>query len=645
MTSTSLQNELKHQFSAAQAAQASFRDDPYCSWDEKEAMLLGRPKTRQAKSAKSQVYDPRAATIVMERSARVMAQMPTGKVQAYSEDDKGKNILMNSILNNYVIPNGNTQFDQITKLRLLDMYSLAYGSFGVIVDWHVSESYVGPDISLIPMRSLFLEAGCTNDQTANFVFVSSEQTLGWLKKQRGQWNADNIAHIAAKIGSGAGIQAKKSSPNNSSFVERQNIENINAKNGKGQYANVLLVTRYERNRWVTFAPDYDYIILRDIPSPHCDGELPVVMKHAFPLLDRPYGLGEFERGKTLQYAINSLINLYLDGVKMAIYPPLLLDPNKIVASSIKYQPAAKWLGTKDSIQPFNISPQGAQTFQSTYSFLIAALLNQAGTTDTSTTAQTDPGMGRTPDAIKFLSARESSRDNWDRFQMEKTTERIFTKYANLIANKQEQPIRVEMFNTEIEKIAKIFPDVKDFTKIYSSGDFGHMTVTRDMLVDKKNDSDIYKAQAKEKQIAQKENRKVRKVTKYKVCKYRYTADAGSTMKYDEAKEKQALSEILKLLIKNPNIIEQIKSSGKNIDWGELLKRWFISSGANDWDKILTDSVVEDVESDNGQVVDNQAIITQLEQFKQSDNPEMQEMAQQLEGLIAQNNTPNDNLDE
>ena len=59
----------------------------------------------------------------------------------------------------------------------------------------------------------------------------------------------------------------------------------------------------------------------------------------------------------------------------------------------------------------NLSPQGQNTFNNVYQIVTSSMLNMMGTTDTSISSQVDPGMGKTPEALKQQGARESSRDN------------------------------------------------------------------------------------------------------------------------------------------------------------------------------------------------------------------------------------------
>lgn len=554
---------LQVQFEKGEKEKIEIQQDPYCTWDEKEALLLGRPQDYQTQSTKSQVFDPRLSTIVFERAARVMAQFPTGSVQALTKDDKGKNILMNLVLKNYILPNANSQFDLMTKLRLADVYSLVYGSFFWFVDWRSENDYIGPDIWLLPIRAVTWQAGKVSIEDSDYIFIDQYVTRDWLEKRpKDKWKLTKLFELMDKQKSGANKAQRDATKK--TYTEQRVLKDTSQ---EGKLAEVLLRTRFEKDRWVTYAPEFqDAGVLRDIENPHKNGEIPVVAKHAFPLLDRFIGLGEFERGKTLQYAINSLINLYLDGVKFSIFPPIIVNPDGVIGSSLQMRPAVKWLETTpNSIRQTVTSPQGIQTFQSTYSFLIAALLNQAGTTDTTVSRQTDPGLGKTPQALQMLAARENARDNWDRFMMEKAVEKTYNIFVDLVSKKQEKPIDLTLFKAEIKQIESIYEDIRDWVSVSDSGEMAKVKIRKEELSG---------------------------------AKYRFFIDAGSTMKRDEALENQAIVNILTLILKAPQVLQAMESDGLHLNFGELIKRFLITSGVQDWDKIVQEKEINQVQQPN-----------------------------------------------
>jgi ssRNA-specific RNase YbeY (16S rRNA maturation enzyme) len=165
-------------------------------------------------------------------------------------------------------------------------------------------------------------------------------------------------------------------------------------------------------------------------------------------------------------------------------------------------------------------------------------------------------MGKTPRALAMLQMRESARDNWDRFMMERALEQVIDRFVDLITKKQEKPIKVYLSEQDLKAIAEINPDV---VEMFESGKYGQLIVKSDE-------------------------------TKNVNC--RFFIDAGSTYKKDEMLENETLTQILSLIFKIPGAMEQIMKNGKvvlgdvSINFGELFKRWIISSGVQDWDKIV-----------------------------------------------------------
>lgn len=575
-------------------------------WDEKEQMLIGKIGDEiTLNSAKSRIFDPRLSTIVMERAARVMAQNPTGNAWAISKDDIGKNKLMNLYLDKYVVPNANSQFPFLTKLRMWDMYSLVYGVMFSLVGWRNDEKkeYFGPDIWLLPIRDCFPQPGAMSIEEADWFQVSTLKTRQWIKDKEGKPGWKNISKLLQMTSGSDGVSREDMDDDRRSEVDREKFPTTPKDKSFPRFE---IITEYRKDRWITFAKDHR-LVLRDIPNPHKNNKIPVVAKYAFPLMDNIFGLGEFERGKTLQFALNSLWNLYMDGVKFSLYPPLQINPDGVVASSIKWSPTAKWLTQRPNqdIQVTQMSPQGLTTFQSTYSFLISAMMNQAGTTDTTVTRQTDPSLGKTPQALNMLQAREGSRDNWDRFMMEQALQDVFGQFIDVTTKNLEKRIAIRLFAREIEDIKESHPDV---VEIFESGKSNPKKGRAQVKFNKKDiDS-----------------------------KWDYQIDTGSTMKKDDVKESQALTEIFQVAISSPQLAAALMEKEKELDIAELMKRILILKGIQDWDKIIVDKDMDDVEPQQAPqnpvegIPGPQGGIPQ--QGMQFNDPEIAAMAQQM-GLM------------
>ena len=150
-------------------------------WRENEAIFFNDDKGEAATDSKSNVNDGHLSTAVIQRTQRISAQPATGKVEYLDRKDRGKNQLLNLILQRYIIPNSNAQYKHLMKIKLTSVYSQIYGKQPVLVDYVVSDDYVGPDFWLIPVDRYYPQPGVFQDDDQDYCFVDTLQTLGSLK--------------------------------------------------------------------------------------------------------------------------------------------------------------------------------------------------------------------------------------------------------------------------------------------------------------------------------------------------------------------------------------------------------------------------------------------------------------------------------
>lgn len=538
------------------------------TWDEKESMLLVKLEDSISKTKKSKVYDPVLSTAVIERGARVMSQPASGKAFAVSKNDVGKNMLMNLLLDHYG-KNANEEYSFLLKQRFLDIYSNVYGSFFGLVPWRVNllNGYVGPELLPINMRDVRPQPYKRSPDKSDWFGVRSMTSIEWLKSQDpGVWmNVDNLA-AELKATKSSGDTTANQDVNKTSYTERERYPNYVG--GDTAFPQVEMFTEYRSGVWITWTPrqiDNDKSrpwILRKVVNPYPYGMLPIVVKHGFPLLDSMIGLGEFERGKTLQFAINSLINLYLDGVKYSIFPPLHINLNEVVPSSIKWESGGKMYMNhpNQDVQVMNMrSGEWLNTFQSTYGFLISAIQNLSGSSQVAQmSGASELAQGKTPEAIKSLGFKESARDEWDRFMMEETIQQIYDRWVPLLTHNLDVPQTVRVFGPEIADIQTMYPK-ENILEVFQSKSRGNVKVSKKQLNDGKEPT-----------------------------RYDFEIVTGSTMKSTNMDEGAAASDIIRDIVAAPILLEKIRSEGKDIVVSELYKRKMIGGGLKDWDKILVD---------------------------------------------------------
>jgi len=536
-------------------------------WDDVESLFHNQLNDFvSSATTKSQVFDPKLTTLTLERGYRVMAQLPTGKVKPISVNDIGASQLMNLLLEKYVMPNANSQFDFLTKLRMADIYSNVYGNFFAMVDWDIrsggdGDGYVGPDLWLLNIRDVFHQVGAVSPEDSDYIIVRTWKPLSFFEGLKKQNGFKNIGSIVNKLKDKSGDKQARESDAISKREEDQYPDAVAAK--EAGYFEVF--TMFEKDRWVDLCVDA-HEIFREIKNPHENDELPVVCKYSIPLLDDFMGMGDFERGKTMQMTVNSIWNLYLDAVKMSIFPPALINKDNIAAmSSIKWGAAEKWLvrgQINNAAQVLNLSPQGISTFNNTYQIASAALLNMFGTTDTTVTQQTEAGYGKTPQALQMQQIRENTRDNADRFYMEQFVSKVVKKMVNLMSRKQSKAITVRLFEEDLKQLERSYPEIKE--------DYDERTGK--LSIAKKKTGSIL---------------------------YDYEIVSGSTFAVDQKTQQQSLAMLLQLFMSSQRpdggntLIERLEQDGYTVKMGELFKRIVSNSGIQDWDKILEEMTDEE----------------------------------------------------
>lgn len=531
-------------------------------WDTYEKLFHNQIADAISKEGQSSVFDPKLQTLALERSYRVMAQLALGKAKGISKNDIGAGKLMDLIIDKYVNPNANAQFDLLTKFRMVDLYSNIYGNFFTLLDWDVKKNgYVGPDIWLLNIRDVFPQVGAVSIEDSDYIIVRTWKPLSFFESLAKRDGYKNVSKIIEKLKDKSGDKHSKDSQSTSQREDSQ-YPTGDAANRKGYFE---VLTQYEGDRWVDFVVDAD-MEFRDGKNPHDNGELPIDCKYSIPLLDDFMGMGDFERGASMQQVINSNWNLYLNAVKMSIFPPVLLNKDQIaVPSSIQTLPATKWMlrtgqgAVQGAAATLQLSPQGISTFNNTYSVANGSLLNLFGTSDTTVTADVEAGFGKTPQALKMQSQRENTRDNADRFFMEQYLKKVYRKMVNLISKKQSKAIAIRMFDSEIFELSKSYPEIQE---MYDSKS-GKLTI------DKQHTGSIL---------------------------YDYEIVSGSTFALDQKSQQDNLASMLQMLTNpqvGPALLAMLEKEGYELSFGEMFKKIIGNSGIQDWDKILREKTPQE----------------------------------------------------
>lgn len=444
-----------------------------------EAMLQGQVYDSVSKSInKSSITDSYAATLAIERAARVMGKLPDGVTQAAAKKDAGKAVLLDILRQKWVYPNANSQRSFFEKLRLWQLYSSVYGYMPMFYDWNIANSgYVGPDCWLWNPRNLIPQQGKVSIEDMDYVtalsWVGESTLVSWMDDEEGGWDKKNLQKL---IDIASDLTTGKDTKRDTLTDRNRTMNDVK----KG----VCIATRYESGkdgRWISFAPDHGCMKLRDIANPHKNSRIPFVVKYSQPLFDSFYGMGDFQRAKPLQFARDGLTNFYFAGIKTNLSPPIVVNANGVMKHTLdmsKPQPIIMET-IPGSVRRLDTSTAGLSTYQAAQSQLTGSLLSLYGTQNASIPGAEalNPSQGKTPAAVSMYTDKEASRDGQERAYLEAAIESLTDGFNTLIANINTEPIPINMFSEEIEEIQKMgYEDILELVEVNKEGTQGTLVI-------------------------------------------------------------------------------------------------------------------------------------------------------------------------
>jgi hypothetical protein len=546
-------------------------------FDMVEKLFFGILSDSISNRTRNRVFDHKVSTMILESEARVMATTGVGKVKAISKNDQGSAALMNLILDKYIIPNANAQFPLIVKHRMMHRNSKIYGNSFALIDWDVKRNgYVGPDMWLLDIRNVFPQVGAVSLDDSDKILIRTYRPISFFESLKPQQGYKNIDKVITQLKKRSGNKQSRDD-DQKTIRESNEYPNSNA-NKKAGYHEVLMM--FERDRWSYAVPEVDYEIIKDQKNPNDDGELPVVNKYGIPLADDFMALGDTERAKTMAYALNSSWNLALASAEMSLFPPVVINQDAVIKSTIKRQAGANWLvrGNINNVaQALQLSPQGIQTHQAVYGLANASLLNLFGTTDTTVSETVDSNFGKTPEALKQQSARMNARDNWDKFYVDLYMGQVNKKFINMMSKKQSSAVQIRMFAPEIRKLADQYPDMAEM----------YDETTGKLKINKSKTGSVL---------------------------YDYEFVSGSSFATDQQKQLENLQQTFAWLSNpqvGPYVEQRLEKEGTTINFTKILTG-ILSKNTENWDEMIITQEKDTPGAEQDQQIINQA----NEQFMQ-----------------------------
>lgn len=544
-------------------------DDHIEDFDAYEAMDSGKTFDSVSKQTGNGLTDSATATIYLERAARVAGQLPEGEVQAFGKKDKGKAILMDILRKKWIYPNANAQRSFKTKMYMWQYGSSEYGYMPMYYDLNVSPSgYYGPDCWIWNPRNFIPQAGFTSIADMDYVHALAyksptffENLLDDMEEDSG-YDFEAIRSVRDRIKEATREMDPKRDTKSARENQNQSVRQV------------CVATRYEAGsdgEWVTFLPDFSMTVIRRIKNPHKNGRIPFVIKPCIPKFDSFYNVGDFQRSMPMQAANDALDNYYFQGIRINLFPPTVVDSQAIIRHTVTQEPGAIWEVTGggagvNAVKRLETSTAGLSSYQNAKGMARGALQSIAGVTDTrpNTENAMDPGMGRTPEALKMIQSREDTRDNQDRELLEEAMKELLDGMLSLIPTMAER-IPVDMFSDEIEEIAQMYPDLIDVMmegKLVSFSPAESMRQAR-LRIDP---------------------------TKLKGLEYRFELQPNSTAKKTKEEQLAAFVDYISFLGKMPNALELLQQqTGQTLNIDEINKIYGSLSDIPGMDRLFTKS--------------------------------------------------------
>lgn len=392
-------------------------------WDKKDELF--RSHINEADYPyNSVVFDPRVFTSVFEKTARLLANKPRGRLVPREGGDT-----LGAQINNEILSfqwDDNERVDgqpMLAKWAMMDQNARKYGASFALVKWRYERGKAGSEVDYFdgPDFKPLVNRDCLPNpsystvkqwfQYREYVTLSELEDVNDAARTEPVYKNLDILRDSLKE-DGAGVSDRRDT---NWISKNKSIKGLQDQLGEDEANRVVeVVTEYSQDRWVTFAPKHG-IILRDIPNPYDHQQIPVVMLRYYQVDDDLYGLSEIEPVERLQRATNALINQYIDSINISLYVPLKVRATGVQMHTLEFGPGKKWIMNDPAtdVMPHESSGKGVAEFTSTYRFMIGAMQEALGETSAAISSL-EPGQERkTATEVRDLALQRNARDNYN----------------------------------------------------------------------------------------------------------------------------------------------------------------------------------------------------------------------------------------
>jgi len=393
------------------------------------------------------LFDPRVFTFIFEKTSRLIANKPKGNLIPRDGADTLRARINNQLLD-YQWDQATNGGSMISKWSLMDINARKYGAGFALTKWRYECApdgtvlFDGPEMQVLNNRDIAHDLTATSIESCNWFQVRQYVTVQDLQYVNDQNHSKPIYKNLDKLK--FMIETEKATTTQgvtdggdtraTNWVSRnRTIAGLETDPyGKdGAFKTIEIITEYRKNRWITFTPKYQ-VIIRDIPNPYKNNELPIVMLRYYAIDDDLYGLSEIEPIKGIQKAINAILCQYVDEINQQLYSPIAVGPG-VRQHTLEWGKGARWI-MNNPMTDFRLvesRSNAAQYFNNTYSALVAAMMNALGESSLGISNVQPYQKDKTATEIKALQLQRNARDNYNQIFLAEAIKRQYMLWYSM----------------------------------------------------------------------------------------------------------------------------------------------------------------------------------------------------------------------
>src|SRR5260221_6072233 len=386
------------------------------------------------------LFDPRIFTMIFEKTSRLIASKPEPRLIPR----QGGDVLMakiNNVLLDYQWDQAKNGGTMLSKWAMMDMNTRKYGAAFALCKWrYVTDDkgqpvFDGPEFKVLNNRDCAQDLTATATENMHWFQHREYVTFHDLERVNDQArtapiykNLDKLYEAIAENQYSGGDTRGINWRSRNRAISRIEQDPI----GKDPaFKTVEIVTEYRRDRWITFSPRHG-VVIRDIENPYGNWEIPVVMLRYYAIDDDLYGLAEIEPIKGLQKAVNAILCQYVDEINMQLYSPVAIGPG-VRQHTLEWGKGARWImnNPNSDFRLVESHSQASQFFNSTYSVLVAAMMNALGESSLGVSNTQPYSKDKTATEVQSLSMTRNARDNFQQIFLQDSMSRMLRLWHSM----------------------------------------------------------------------------------------------------------------------------------------------------------------------------------------------------------------------